>query len=83
MYKENVRISEALAIHVEEEKKLKKIRQKLEEDAERLQQENDMNQLVIRDKVSETKSQKKCIKEVGEYGWGGRLNHCVKSTGRW
>ena len=64
MYKENVRIGEALQIHMQEEKKLKKLREKLEEQNQVLSDEKEMNDMVIKEKVSETKQQKRLIKEV-------------------
>ena len=64
VYKENVRIGEALQIHMEEEKKLKRIRDKLQEENQGLKDEKEMNDLVIKEKVSQTKAQKKAIKEV-------------------
>ena len=64
VYKENVRIGEALQIHMQEEKKLKKLREKLEEQNQVLSDEKEMNDMVIKEKVSETKQQKRLIKEV-------------------
>ena len=64
VYKENVRLNEALSYHMAEGDKLKVVRQKLEEQNEHLISEKEMNEMVIKEKVAQAKSQKQQIKEV-------------------
>ena len=64
VYKENVRVSEALQYHFGEGEKLKRLKEQLQEENELLQAEKEMNDMVIKEKVAETKAQKKQIKEV-------------------
>ena len=65
VYKENVRVTEALNYHIEEGTKLKKKKGKLEEENDTLQGEKELNTLMIQDKVVQTKHQKQLIQEVG------------------
>ena len=64
MYKENVRISEALLIHMQEADKLKVMKEKLEKQLEETSGEKDLHEMLVREKVQESKHQKRLIKEV-------------------
>lgn len=64
VYKENVRVSEALQYHVAEGDKLKRLKEQLQDDNDKLRADEEMNNMVIKEKVSESKTQKKQIKEV-------------------
>ena len=64
VYKENVRISEALLIHMQEADKLKVMKEKLEKQLEETSGEKDLNEMLVREKVQESKHQKRLIKEV-------------------
>jgi hypothetical protein len=64
VYKENVRVNEALSYHVAEGDKLKNLTSNLEKDNQELISEKELNELVIKEKVSQAKHQKATIKEV-------------------
>lgn len=64
VYKENVRINEALQFHMQEGEKLKKIKTRLDAENEELLGEKELNSMVIKEKVSQSKQQKLKIKEV-------------------
>lgn len=64
MYKENVRVNEALQYHMAEGEKLNRLKDQLQEENDLLRAEKEMNDMVIKEKVSESKTQKKQIKEV-------------------
>ena len=64
VYKENVRVSEALNYHMVEGDKLKETKERLEEQNQELQGEQELNALVIQDKVAQARQQKHLIKEV-------------------
>ena len=66
MYKENVRISEALVIHMQEADKLRVMKDRLEKDLEEMSGEKDLNEMLVKEKVQESKHQKRMIKEVKE-----------------
>lgn len=69
VYKENVRVNEALSYHMAEGDKLKQITEKLEHENGDLQSEQELNQLVIKDKVAQAKQQKNLIKQVSGRCW--------------
>ena len=64
VYKENVRVSEALSYHMDEGEKLKRLRAKLEAENERLLNEKELNDMMIQEKVQQVQQQKSAIKEV-------------------
>lgn len=64
MYKENVRVNEALSYHMLEGDKLKSAKERLEKENAELQGELEMNEMLIQDKVSQSKQQKSLLKEV-------------------
>ena len=66
VYKENVRISEALVIHMQEADKLRAMKDRLEKDLEEMSGEKDLNEMLVKEKVQESKHQKRMIKEVRE-----------------
>ena len=66
VYKENVRISEALVIHMQEADKLRVMKDRLEKDLEEMSGEKDLNEMLVKEKVQESKHQKRMIKEVRE-----------------
>ena len=65
VYKENVRLSEALNYHMKEGELLKKERKRLCEENERLLGEKEVNDMMVQEKVIQAKQQKELIKEVG------------------
>ena len=64
MYKENVRVSEALSYHMIEGDKLRKEKDTLQEENDLLKGDKEMNDLVIKNKVSQCRQQKTQLKEV-------------------
>ncbi|KAL4237666.1 hypothetical protein ACF0H5_002380 [Mactra antiquata] len=66
VYKENVRLSEALSYHMKEGEVLKKQKQKLEEENEALKGDKEINEMMVHEKVAQTKNQKKEIKDMTE-----------------
>ena len=66
VYKENVRLSEALNYHMKEGELLKKERERLKEESERLMGEKEVNDMMVQEKVIQAKQQKELIKEVGQ-----------------
>ena len=64
VYKENVRVNEALQYHMQEGEKLKRVKDQLQEENDLLRAEKEMNDMVIKEKVSQSKTQKHQIKEV-------------------
>lgn len=69
MYKENVRLSEALSYHMKEGEMLKKQKERLEEENEQLQGDKEINDMMVQEKVSQTKNQKQSIKDVRNSTW--------------
>lgn len=66
MYKENVRLSEALSYHMREGEVLKKQRERLEEENGHLQGDKEINDMMVQEKVAQSKNQKQTIKEVSQ-----------------
>ena len=64
VYKENVRLSEALNYHMKEGEVLKKKVAKLEEENESLKGDKELNDMMVQDKVIQVKQQKEQIREV-------------------
>ena len=64
VYKENVRLSEALGYHMKEGEVLKKVKVRLEEENEALRGDKEINEMMVHEKVAQTKNQKTQIKEV-------------------
>ena len=68
MYKENVRLSEALQLHVTSEEKLKKTVNHLQAVTGDYQSEKDLHDVLVQEKIIEAKRQKNHIKKVGSKG---------------
>lgn len=64
VYKENVRVSEALKHHMREGEKLTKERDRLLTENEALLNEKEMNDVVVQEKIVQGKRQKELIKEL-------------------
>ena len=64
MYKENVRLSEALNYHMKEGEVLKKKVARLEEENESLNGDKELNDMMIQEKITQVKNQKEQIREV-------------------
>jgi N-acetylmuramoyl-L-alanine amidase len=72
VYKENVRLTEALSYHMREGEVLKRNKDKMEAENESLRGDKELNDLMIQDKVVQTKQQKDAIKKVShDPGQGG------------
>lgn len=66
VYKENVRLSEALNYHMREGEVLRKQKEKLEEECQRLGGDKEINDMMVQEKVAQVKSQKQSIREMSE-----------------
>ncbi len=64
MYRENIRMTEALTLHMEHETLLQKSNDKLEVANRQLLAEKELNQLLVKDKIQETRHHKKLIKQL-------------------
>lgn len=64
VYKENVRLTEALNYHMKEGDFLKKERERLTKETEKLKDEKEIKDLVVQEKIVQNKQQKELIKEV-------------------
>ncbi|XP_074812004.1 basal body-orientation factor 1 isoform X3 [Natator depressus] len=64
VFKENVRLQEALAYHLKEAEELKKIKKQLEEDKAFLLQEKETNENLVQEKVRQVTLQKAQIKAL-------------------
>ena len=64
MYKENVRLSEALNYHMKEGELLKKERDKLMEERDHLKGDKELNDMMVQEKVVQSKQQKEQIRQV-------------------
>lgn len=64
VYKENVRVNEALSYHMQEGDKLKAIKDDLHCENEELKGEKEMNEMIIKEKVAQARNQKQHLKDV-------------------
>ena len=64
VYKENVRLSEALHLHMTSEEKLKKRVDKLQDQTGDYAAERDLHDVLVQEKIIEAKRQKNHIKKV-------------------
>uniref|UniRef100_A0A8C0JE25 Basal body-orientation factor 1 n=1 Tax=Chelonoidis abingdonii TaxID=106734 RepID=A0A8C0JE25_CHEAB len=64
VFKENVRLQEALAYHLKETEELKKVKQQLEEDKAFLLQEKETNETLVQEKVRQVTLQKAQIQAL-------------------
>lgn len=63
IYRENVRLTESLSLHMKESEELKKTLADLENRAEGLSANQEMNESITREKVQQVKNQRKSLKE--------------------
>ena len=66
IYRENVRLTESLSLHMKESEELKKTLADLENTVESLSATQEMNDNITREKVQQVKNQRKSIKEKQE-----------------
>ena len=64
VYKENVRLNEALAYHLEENELLKKTVKSLQEENDLLNSEKEMSTMAVQEKIISNKQLKQQVKEV-------------------
>ena len=64
MYRENLRMAEALSLHMENEEILKKSKNQLEMSNRQLVAEKELNQQLVQEKVAQARQNKKLIKEL-------------------
>ncbi|XP_065052525.1 basal body-orientation factor 1-like [Rhopilema esculentum] len=80
VYKENIRLNEALAYHLKETENLEKTKDMLEKKNKTLMGEEELNSLVVQEKVVQTKQLQKRNKELTEKvaGLEKALSHMVR-----
>jgi len=66
VYKENVRLTEALNYHMKEGDLLRKERDRLQEENANLMEEKEVTDLMVKEKVVQAKHQKETIKELSD-----------------
>ena len=59
-----MRLSESLNYHMKEGEMLKKIKERLEEENEKLRGDKELNEMMVQEKVVQSKNQKQQIREV-------------------
>ena len=59
-----MRLSESLNYHMKEGEMLKKIKEKLEEENDKLKGDKELNEMMVQEKVVQTKNQKQQIRLV-------------------
>lgn len=64
VYKENVRLSEALSYHMKEGVVLRRQTTRLEEENEQLRGDKEINEMMVQEKVAQSKHQKQQIRDV-------------------
>jgi len=69
VYKENVRLTRALALHTQEGEELRKIRGRLEHENKLLKESKEIDDQLIQQKVLQTRRLKKLIKEACPSGF--------------
>ena len=67
MYRDNIRMAEALTLHTEHEESLQKSKDTLEMANRQLMAEKELNQQLVLDKISQARHHKKMIKELQVY----------------
>lgn len=60
-----MRVNEALAYHIEEGDKLKRVKERLEKENGDLRGDKELNEMMIQEKVQQSKHNKQLIKDVG------------------
>lgn len=66
VYKENIRVNAALEYHMSESKGLKKRKEHLEVEKRELENDNELNGIIVQEKVIESQHHKKIMKELQE-----------------
>ena len=61
-----MRLSEALSYHMKEGEVLKKLRDKLQEENERLKGDKELNDMMVQEKIVQVKQQKEQLRQVRE-----------------
>jgi len=69
VYQENLQMANALALHFENEEMLKKSTGKLEMSNRQLVAEKELNEQLVKEKISQSRKQKKLIKELQVRHW--------------
>ena len=64
VYRENVRMAEALSLHMEHEESLQKSKGQLEMANRQLVAEKELNQQLVQDKIRQARQHKKLIKDL-------------------
>lgn len=64
MYRENIRLSEALSLHIKHEETLEKSQAKLEITNRQLVAEKELNQELVKEKIKQSAKHKKLIKQL-------------------
>ncbi|XP_071833774.1 basal body-orientation factor 1-like [Apostichopus japonicus] len=84
VYKENVRVNEALGYHIKESEELKALEERLAKENKQLKEGKELNEFLVKDKVVENKRQKSQIKELQEkvQSLETALSHIVKEFER-
>ena len=65
VYKENVRVNEALTYHIQAGDKLKAAEADLHAENEELKGEKELNEMIVKEKVAQARSLKQQLREVG------------------
>ena len=60
-----MRVNEALAYHIEEGDKLKRVKERLEKENSDLRGDKELNEMMIQEKVQQNKHNKQLMKDVG------------------
>jgi guanylate kinase len=57
VFKENIRMAEALRHHVEQGEELSKVNTRLQSDNRKLEEDHDLHNVIVKEKIHQTKSQ--------------------------
>lgn len=71
VYRENIEMTKALALHLESEESLRRAKERLEISNRQLTAEKELNQRLVKDKIAQARHQKKTIKDL-QVRWKGR-----------
>ena len=69
VYRENVKMAEALSLHMESEEALRRAKDSLEMSNRQLVAEKELNQELVKDKIAQARHQKRTIKDL-QVEWG-------------
>lgn len=64
VYRENIKMSKALSLHLESEESLRRAKERLEISNRQLTAEKELNQRLVKDKIAQARHQKKTIKDL-------------------